>query len=136
MEVHIRGFIYGGTPMAGCFTMEHPTKLDDLGVCPFQETSIMYIYIYSHISYYIVYVSIVEGNDKPTNITADVNPATVTSLGIRCGGCLPKPRGTDPEGMFSPRRHLSIHPSIYLCLCTYILIYIYIVSYIHTNMYV
>ena len=35
MEVSING----GTPIAGCFFLEHPTKMDDLGVTPFQETS-------------------------------------------------------------------------------------------------
>ena len=29
----------GGTPIAGCFFLEHPTEMDDLGVTPFQETS-------------------------------------------------------------------------------------------------
>ena len=36
MEVSING----GTPIAGWFIFwEHPTKMDDLGVTPFQETS-------------------------------------------------------------------------------------------------
>jgi len=29
----------GGTPIAGCFFLEHATEMDDLGVTPFQETS-------------------------------------------------------------------------------------------------
>ena len=35
--------IDGGTPRAGWFTVEHPIKIDDLGIPPFQETSIYII---------------------------------------------------------------------------------------------
>ena len=34
----------GGTPTYGWFIMEHPIKMHNLGVPPFQETAI-YIYI-------------------------------------------------------------------------------------------
>jgi hypothetical protein len=32
-----------GVPQHGCLTMQNPTKMDDLGVPPFQETSIYWI---------------------------------------------------------------------------------------------
>ena len=36
----MRVSINGGTPIAGWFIMEKPIKMDDLGIPPFQETSI------------------------------------------------------------------------------------------------
>ena len=47
-----------GVPQHGCLTMQNPTKMDDLGVPPFQETSIYWILdiILDHNGYiYIVY---------------------------------------------------------------------------------
>ena len=33
-----------GVPQHGCLAMQNPTKMDDLGVPPFQETSIYWIF--------------------------------------------------------------------------------------------
>ena len=38
---HLGGSINEDTPIAGWFTMEHLIKIDDFGVPPFQETSII-----------------------------------------------------------------------------------------------
>ena len=34
-QIHMGVAIDGGTPIAGWFTMEHPIKMDDVGVPPF-----------------------------------------------------------------------------------------------------
>jgi len=38
--IYMRVSINGGTPIAGWFMLENPTNMDDLGVPPFQETSV------------------------------------------------------------------------------------------------
>ena len=44
--VYIGVSINVGTPIAGCFFLENPMTMDDLGVPIFQETSI-YVYIHN-----------------------------------------------------------------------------------------
>ena len=69
INVSIYVYTYGGflkcrIPQNGGFIREHPIKMDELGVSPFQETSLyiyicIYIYIYIYVYIYIcIYICI------------------------------------------------------------------------------